>query len=117
MASRPAAKDEAAAKLVFLTRQGTAWAKDEYSSPAVLKFRKLMTAAGVEVRKGRGFYALRHVHRTAADESRDQAAANYIMGHAPRANDMASVCREHISDERLRAVADVVRAWLFHAAG
>jgi integrase len=111
LACRPAAKDEKDAKLVFLTRQGTAWAKEEYSSPAVLKFRKLMKAAGVEVKKGRGFYTLRHVHRTIADESRDQAACDLIMGHAR--GDMASIYRERISDERLRAVADIVRGWLF----
>jgi integrase len=112
-ASRPAAKKDADAKLVFLTRQGTPWAKEDRSSPAVLKFRQLRKAAGVEVKKGRGFYGLRKSHRTAAGESLDQAACNYIMGHAPRANDMASVFRERISDSRLRAVADVVRGWLF----
>ena len=32
---------------------------------------------------------------------------------APDARDMASVYRERISDERLRAVADHVRQWLF----
>jgi hypothetical protein len=33
------------------------------------------------------------------------------MGHAR--DDMASVYRERISDERLKAVTDYVRKWLF----
>jgi len=62
-------------------------------------------------RAGLGFYALRHVHRTAADAAKDQPAADLIMGHAR--DDMASVYRERISDARLKAVAEHVRAWLF----
>jgi hypothetical protein len=38
-------------------------------------------------------------------------AVDYLMGHAR--DDMASVYRERISDDRLRAVADHVRGWLF----
>jgi hypothetical protein len=38
-------------------------------------------------------------------------AVDHIMGHAR--NDMASVYRERISDERLAAVSDRVRAWVF----
>lgn len=115
LAIRPAPKDEADAKLVFLTRQRTSWAKEEYSSPAVVRFRKLIHASGVEVKRGRGFSALRHVHKTIADETKDFPACDRIMGHAR--DDMPSVYREHISDERLRAVADYVYNWLFQAAG
>jgi hypothetical protein len=46
-------------------------------------------------------------------ETKAQLAVNAIMGHAPAANDMASIYRERISDERLRAVTDIVRTWLF----
>ena len=58
-----------------------------------------------------GFYTLRHTFRTVADEAKDQPAADYIMGH--EVPHMSSVYRETISDERLRAVTDHVRAWLF----
>ena len=51
--------------------------------------------------------------RTIGGESRDQVAVNYIMGHAPPDSDMASVYRERISDERLKAVVDHVHQWLF----
>ena len=43
----------------------------------------------------------------------DQVAVDHIMGHAR--DDMASAYRERISDDRLRAVAGVVHAWLFGA--
>ena len=44
-------------------------------------------------------------------ETGDQVAVDAIMGHAR--DDMASTYRERISDERLTAVNDRVRAWLF----
>ena len=64
-------------------------------------------------RPGLGFYALRHTFETIGGESRDQVAVNYLMGHAPPDSDMASVYRERISDERLKAVTDHVHKWLF----
>jgi integrase len=77
-----------------------------------LDFGNLLKAVGLH-RPGVGFYALRHTFRTVADGSRDQPAVNHVMGHAPAANDMASVYREGIDDARLVAVAEHVRAWLF----
>ncbi len=62
-------------------------------------------------RPGLNFYALRHTFETVGGESRDQVAVDHVMGHARE--DMASVYREKVSDERLKAVADHVRAWLF----
>jgi hypothetical protein len=41
-------------------------------------------------------------------------AFDAIMGHVR--DDMASVYRERISDARLRAVTDHVRAWLYPPA-
>jgi hypothetical protein len=48
-----------------------------------------------------------------ADESKDQPSVDFIMGH--ESSHMSSVYREKISDERLQAVADHVRGWLFPA--
>jgi hypothetical protein len=48
-----------------------------------------------------------------ADETRDQPPINFVMGHATDADNMPSVYGEHISDERLKAVAEHVRSWLF----
>ena len=62
-------------------------------------------------RRGLGFYTLRHVTETIGGDCRDQVAVDHIMGHSR--NDMASVYRERISDARLQAVVEHVRAWLF----
>jgi hypothetical protein len=35
------------------------------------------------------------------------------MGHAAASNDMSAIYRQRVSDERLRAVVDVVHDWLF----
>jgi len=111
LANRKEPKDEADADLVFVTYQGQSWHKPEGSSPAVYKVGQLLKKLGINGRKGIGFYTFRHSFRTIADEARDQPAADFIMGHAR--DDMASVYRERIGDDRLQAVADHVRAWLF----
>ena len=115
MAGRPAPKDPADAGLVFLTRQGRPWAKATASSPAVYKVSTLVRRLGITRRKGLGFYTLRHVFRTVADGAKDQPAADHIMGH--EVAHMSSVYREGIADERLKAVSDHVRKWLFGDAG
>jgi hypothetical protein len=74
------------------------------------EFRKLLNDLSLH-KAGQGFYTLRHVFRTVADEARDQPAANAIMGHADES--MAAVYRERIGDDRLRAVSEHVRRWLF----
>src|SRR5262249_20845999 len=77
----------------------------------VLEMRKLLGKLGINGRKRLGFYTLRHVFRTVADEARDQPAADYIMGH--EIPHMSSVYRETISDARLKTVTDHVHDWLF----
>lgn len=62
-------------------------------------------------RRGIGFYALRHTFETIGGESLDQVAVNAIMAHVD--NSMAAEYRERIGDDRLRAVADRIRVWLF----
>src|SRR5262245_27855278 len=62
----------------------------------------------------RNFYVLRHAHRTVADEARDQPAADHLMGH--ESAHMSTLCREKISDKRLKAVVNHVHAWLFAGA-
>jgi integrase len=126
--TRRTPKDEADAGLLFITKYGAKWCKTvieintEDGKPATInndnavgkEFVKLFAAAGIE-RGGRSFYTIRHVFRTVADESRDQIAVDFIMGHTR--DDMASVYRERISDERLQAVVNHVRVWLFAAGG
>jgi integrase len=110
LAKRPAPKAEAEAGLVFITKRGGRWAKTTEDSPVSKETAKLLKGLGLH-REGLNFYALRHTFETIGGESRDQVAVDHIMGHAR--DDMASVYRERVSDERLKAVTDHVRSWLF----
>jgi integrase len=106
---RPRAKSEEDDALVFLTRCGVSWAKDVGDSALTGEMRKLIRKLGINGH--RTYYTLRHIFRTVADESKDQPAVDFIMGH--EVPHMSAVYRETISDERLRAVAEHVRKWLF----
>ncbi len=133
---RPTPKDDADAGFIFITKYGGNWCKaiferreakegeaqDEAAATyrvnndneITKEFNKLFAEAKIARRKGLSFYALRHVFETVAGESRDQVAVDHVMGHAR--DDMASVYRERISDERLKAVTDHVHDWLFGKA-
>ena len=65
---------------------------------------------GLGINSHRNFYTLRHNFETIAGESKDQVAVDSIMGHVDPS--MGAAYREKISDARLRAVVDTVRAWL-----
>ncbi len=115
-AIRPTPADEALADRVFLTVRGASWHKEISDNPVAKEFAKLTRRLGL-LKKGRGFYALRHSFVTAADGARDPVAARFIMGHAPPPSDMGDVYREHVSDDRLHAISDHVHTWLFHGRG
>ena len=112
LAKRPDPKDDEAAGLVFVTQRGLSWSKDTSDNPVSKEFRKRLDALGINGQ--RNFYTLRHTFRTVADESKDQPAVDHIMGH--ESPHMSSVYRESISAERLKAVTDYVRGWLFPPA-
>jgi integrase len=123
IAARPEPKDDQDREIVFLTHTRTRWLKINFTELAdgkvavnshdaiTKKFRKLLDALGM-LRPGRCFYALRHGFQTVADETKDRVAVAAIMGHVD--GTMSDHYRERISDGRLRAVADHVRAWLFN---
>jgi integrase len=131
IATRPAAKDERDAGLVFVTGHGKAWVRvttekvaEEKEGGDVHARLKVRTFDGVsketmkvlkrlDINGHRNFYTLRHTFRTVADETRDQPAVDSIMGHVAAAGDMASVYRERIGDDRLAEVSAHVRRWLF----
>lgn len=117
------------AGLVFLTRSRHRWVRMAGSvtdkagnekprsvlDDVTRKFGKLLRGLEMNVRPGLGFYTLRRTFEIQAGESKDQVAVDSIMGHAD--NSMAEVYRQgQISDERLRAVVDVVHRWLWPEA-
>ena len=110
LAKRPKPKDEADAGLVFVTKYGGTWTKQDRDNPMSKETAKLLKALGLH-RPGVNFYALRHVFRTVADAARDPVAIDLIMGHTDPS--MGGHYRERIEDGRLRAVAEHVRHWLF----
>jgi integrase len=112
---RPEANDRDIAKLVFVTKYGSAWGKGEKGNdPVGLEFRKVLKDLGFH-RDGIGFYSLRRTFRTVADQVRDTHAIDLVMGHTADASDMGSLYTQNIDDDRLEAVAAHVRAWLFPA--
>ncbi|MGE0535212.1 MAG: tyrosine-type recombinase/integrase [Pirellulales bacterium] len=107
---RPKPKDLGYDRLVFVTKYGQPWAKVTCDNPVTKEMTKLLKSLRLH-RPGLNFYALRHTFETVAGEAKDQVAVDHIMGHAR--DDMASVYRERISDERLLTVTKHVRGWLF----
>jgi integrase len=114
LAKRHEPKDPANAGLLFITKYGLSWGKETSDNPVSKEIAKLLKALHINRRKGLGFYTLRHVFRTIADEAKDQPAVDHIMGH--ESPHISSVYREAISDERLKAATDHVRTWLFPPA-
>ena len=113
IARRPTPKDPSLSDRVFITHKGGSWWKETPDTPLSNAMALLLRSLGL-YRPRLGFYALRHTFETIGGEAKDQVAVDHIMGHVR--DDMASVYRERISDERLRAVTDHVRAWLWPPA-
>jgi integrase len=107
--ARPAAADPADDQLVFTTAKGGSWFKSTSDNPVSKEMRKLLDR--LKINGHRNFYSLRHGFETIAGASRDQVAVGFIMGHAD--NSMSAEYRERIDDDRLQAVVEHVRAWLF----
>jgi integrase len=110
IANRPKPQNGSDAGLVFITKYGQSWAKANSDNPVSKETTKLLRILGI-YRRPLGFYALRHTFETRGSDSWDQVAVDHIMGRAR--DDRASISRERISDERLRAVTDHVHKWLF----
>lgn len=118
LAERPRPRDAEHDGLLFITKYGQPFvklnAKGHPADALGQEFTKVIKELGLH-RPGLGFYSLRHVFETVAGGTRDQVAVNHVMGHVDAS--MAAHYREHIEDERLVAVADHVRAWLFPPKG
>ena len=116
IAKRPKAKRPEFEGLVFLTRCGLPWVRPGVTGSHIdslaSEFVKITTKLGIN-RENLTFYGLRHTVETIGGDAKDQPALDFIMGHAPHASDMSAVYRERIDDDRLKAVVDHVRAWLW----
>lgn len=125
LAERPAPHADAE-RLAFVTKYGKPWVRREIVDPAdggapklsqtdavSGEFRKLLKATDLQ-KDRRAFYSLRHSFRTIADSLADRPAVDLVMGHEDH-TDMRGhyVASNRIGDDRLKAVADHVRAWLY----
>jgi integrase len=114
--ARPKPRDLEDSGLCFLTKNGRPFVRISKSGKGSFidalcdKFTRVLHS--LKLKRNRvGFYTLRHTFETIGGESRDQVAVNALMGHVD--SSMAGVYRERISDERLKAVTETVRAWLW----
>jgi integrase len=113
IAKRPKPKDDATAKLVFVTSRLKSWAKDKDDNPISKETAKLLKSLGLH-RPGLNFYALRHTFQTIGEKTLDKDAVRSIMGHAAAGDDMsARYSEERPDDDRLTAVVEHVRGWLY----
>lgn len=133
IANRPAATDPANQDLVFITAFGapfvtaTAVTKGDVVVGAKGKdtvgflFNQLLLGLGlrqpsprnakVGLSDGRGFYTLRRLHRTLADDLKDETAAGLIMGHAKPGIEKHYVLA--VPDERLKAITAHIHSKIF----
>lgn len=116
---RPKAAERENGSLVYLTRTGQPFVRfdfDEATGKTLSKnnvsneFDKLQRRLKIK-RSRRSFYAIRHTWRTVADRCRDARAAAVVMGHELPGIESHYV--EHVENDRLIAVSDTVRSWLF----
>lgn len=100
--------------LLFLQKRGGSYEGTHRGTAVADQYTKAAKAAGVT---GRTFYDFRRTFQTVADGARDPIATSAIMGHVAGSNDMAAIYRQRVDDDRLQAVVDHVRSWLFAENG
>ena len=127
MARHRRQRTASAKPLLFATRMGLPFTREEYHAsrngkPHVVlhdavadAMQKAMKKAGVCL-KGLGFYGLRRSFETIGAETGNQVAVDHVMGHVPATSDMGAVYRQHVAESALRQVTDHVHTWLFGTA-
>lgn len=106
---RPTPKPEASA-LLFLRASGEGYSFAGRAPAVAKQFDVVAARAGVG---DKGFYCLRRTFQTIGEGSHDAVAVRAIMGHAAASGDMSAVYRQRVDDDRLLAVTNHVRGWLF----
>ena len=113
---RPSPRDEQFSQLVFLTSHGQPFVRIGTEGAALDaiagEFDKVRGKLRLSGRRT-AFYSLRRTFETIAGNCQDQIAVDLVMGHAAASNDMGHVYRQQINDDRLQAVTDHVRVWLW----
>lgn len=116
IAVRPPAKRSDDRRCVFITGDGKRWVNITPAGNATdsvcMRFGRVLSALGLK-RARLNFYALRHVTETIGGRCRDQKAVDRVMGHAPKSSDMGAKYLEDFDDDRLLAVTNTIRTWLF----
>ncbi len=114
---RPSPETDVGEHLFFLTSSGMplVWhsiknGKHSQTNNVTTAFSKLLSKLGIS-RTGVGYYSLRRTFATIASSSRDSVAVDLIMGHLDAS--VAARYRQWIDDERIEAVCNVVREWLY----
>jgi integrase len=105
---QPEAADDA--PLLFVGPRGKSYIGNHRGYRVTAEFNRGAAKAKIE---GRTFYDLRRTFQTVAEGARDLVAVQHVMGHAPGGSDMSAIYRQSIEDERLEAVSEHVRKWLF----
>ena len=102
------------ANKVFISRKGNCYIGKKLNDKNGVsqRFGENLKAMGIK-REGLNFGALRHTLQTVGEGARDKVALQYMMGHAPDSKDMSAVYREAVFEERVVAVSNYVRKWLF----
>jgi integrase len=121
-AERPTPKHGDDHELMFITARRLSWAKAREvqdngkgivkvtaDNPVSKEFRKVLKALKLH-KPGFGFYTLRHIFLTVAEETRDNIAVAHVMGHVVPG--IGTAYREKVGDDRLEAVSSHVRTWL-----
>lgn len=113
---RPKPTEKRARGLAFLTTTGRPWVRDGCRADVLgIKFRRLLKRLEIGGRRSLGFYGLRHTMATVGANSRDTDAVRAILGHTDPHTSAEYI--ESIDDDRLQAVVNVVRDWLFGGGG
>jgi len=124
LAVRPEPKFPDDAHLVFLTKHRRPWYRhgrfvtDDkgievvkgIDNPVAKSFRVLLDNLSISGK--RNFLALRHGFRTIGRGARDREAIDFIMGHSDQSM-AAHYIEDGLSEDRLGAVTEFVRQWLF----
>jgi integrase len=100
--------------LLFLDGDGKGYAGKRGNDAIGRLFRLAAEAAGVE---SRCLYDARRSFLTIGERARDPVAVSAIMGHVAGQRDMSAIYRQRIDDERLVAVTEAVRVWLYGTEG